>query len=354
MIRKIRIFVITFLLTLSGLAIANDFFNPSGVPTTGAALSSATIRNEFSAIGAGFDKLPALSGNGNKVVTVNSGGTALTATAATALSGMVIGTNIQAWDADLDAIAGLTSAANKLPYFTGSGTAAVTDFTASGRSLVGLTIAAKGDIYAGSAAATAAIVTVGADGKVLTADSSQAAGVKWDLAVPAGAMLDYAGTSAPTGWLLCDGSAVSRSTYSALFSAIGTTWGAGDGSTTFNVPDFRRRVAVGSGGSGSATLGNAVGNTGGAETHTLTTAQIPSHTHTGTTSSDGAHTHTISGAENVAAGTHSAQTPNSGANQITTSSSGAHTHTFTSDATGGGGSHNIMQPSAVVLKIVKY
>jgi hypothetical protein len=87
----------------------NDYFNASGVPSTGAALNSATMRGEFSSIGAGFDKLPTLTGNGNKVVTVNAGGTALTATTATALSGMTIGTNIQAWDADLDAVAALSS-----------------------------------------------------------------------------------------------------------------------------------------------------------------------------------------------------------------------------------------------------
>jgi len=57
--------------------------------------------------------------------------------------------------------------------------------------------------------------------------------------LPAGMVAPYAGSSAPTGWLLCDGSPVSRSTYAALFAAIGTTYGSGDGSTTFNVPDTR-------------------------------------------------------------------------------------------------------------------
>lgn len=57
----------------------------------------------------------------------------------------------------------------------------------------------------------------------------------------------YAGSSAPTGWLVCDGSAVSRTTYSALFALIGTTYGAGNGSTTFNVPDLRARMPIGIG-----------------------------------------------------------------------------------------------------------
>lgn len=66
--------------------------------------------------------------------------------------------------------------------------------------------------------------------------------------LPAGiGPLPYAGSSIPTGWLECDGSAVSRTTYAALFAAISTTWGAGDGSTTFNLPDFRDRVPIGAG-----------------------------------------------------------------------------------------------------------
>lgn len=70
---------------------------------------------------------------------------------------------------------------------------------------------------------------------------------------PAGAMSIYAGSSAPDGWLLCDGSAVNRETYSTLFAVIGTTYGSGDGSTTFNVPDMRGMFPRGTGTHGSAT-----------------------------------------------------------------------------------------------------
>ena len=66
-------------------------------------------------------------------------------------------------------------------------------------------------------------------------------------ACPIGTPCAFAGSVVPDTFLLCDGSAVSRATYSDLFSAIGITWGAGDGSTTFNVPDFRGRVLVGAG-----------------------------------------------------------------------------------------------------------
>ena len=74
---------------------------------------------------------------------------------------------------------------------------------------------------------------------------------------------------------MADGSAVSRSTYASLYAAIGTTYGAGDGSTTFNLPDLRGRVAVGKNGGTFGTLGA----TGGAETHTLTIGQMPKHNH---------------------------------------------------------------------------
>lgn len=101
-------------------------------------------------------------------------------------------------------------------------------------------------------------------------------------AIPAGTVLDFAGTAAPAGFLNCDGSAVSRTTYSNLFAAVGTTWGVGDGSTTFNLPGLSRRVTMGSGGTGTGTIGNAVGNTGGSETHTMTLGELVAHNHTGT------------------------------------------------------------------------
>lgn len=105
--------------------------------------------------------------------------------------------------------------------------------------------------------------------------------------VPAGVVQLFAGSSTPTGWLLCAGQTVSRTTYADLFAVIGATYGAGDGSTTFTLPDLRGRVAAGKddmGGTaanrmttaGSGVNGAALGATGGAETHTLSTGQLPS------------------------------------------------------------------------------
>ena len=88
-----------------------------------------------------------------------------------------------------------------------------------------------------------------------------------------GSIVMFAGSTAPQGWLLCDGSAVSRSTYSALFDVIGTNYGEGDESTTFNLPDLTGRVAIGS------SLNHPSTSTGGEETHVLTSQEIPSHSH---------------------------------------------------------------------------
>ena len=100
-------------------------------------------------------------------------------------------------------------------------------------------------------------------------------------AVPTGGIIEYGAASAPTGFLLCDGSLVSRATFAALFAVISTTYGAGDGMTTFAVPDKRGRYAMGVAASGT---GNTLGATFGAIDHTHTG---PSHTHTATVTRDG-------------------------------------------------------------------
>ena len=101
---------------------------------------------------------------------------------------------------------------------------------------------------------------------------------------PAGMIQIFAGATSPSGWLLCDGSEVSRSAYSDLFNVIGITYGQGDGSTTFNLPDLRGRVPVGKddmGGNAANVVGGAdtLGNSGGEETHILTVDEMPSHSH---------------------------------------------------------------------------
>ena len=95
---------------------------------------------------------------------------------------------------------------------------------------------------------------------------------------PIGTVVCYAGAAAPSGWLLCNGDAVSRTTYASLYSAIGTTFGPGNGTTTFNVPDARGRATVGVG-TGAGLTARTLAATGGAETHALSEAELASHDH---------------------------------------------------------------------------
>ena len=129
--------------------------------------------------------------------------------------------------------------------------------------------------------------------------------------VPTGSVLSYITTSPPTGWFICDGSSKLRTTYSSLFSVIGTTFGSVDG-THFNVPDLRGRTAIGSG-QGAGLTNRIIGISGGEETHTLITAELPSHGH-GIT--DGGHSHTVT---------------DPGHNHTVTDPGHAHTQTTTND-----------------------
>jgi len=105
------------------------------------------------------------------------------------------------------------------------------------------------------------------------------------VAPPVGSNTMYGGSSAPSGWFYCNGQAVSRSIQSNLFNAIGTTFGNGDGSTTFNLPDLRDRFPLGDNSNGGAdasrvdNFSTGLGDTGGADEHQLTEAEMPSHSH---------------------------------------------------------------------------
>lgn len=178
-------------------------------------------------------------------------------------------------------------------------------------------------------------------------------------AMPSGTTVPYAGITAPSGWLLCYGQAVSRSTYSDLFSAIGTTYGSGDGSTTFNIPDMRGRAAIGRddmGGAaasrittgGSGINGATLGASGGAETHTLTTAQLASHSH-GVT--DPTHRHTRGIFSNAVANLTAGSSPYA-IGDSTTNTDYAATGISIQSA-GSGSAHQNTQPSLILNYIIK-
>lgn len=166
-------------------------------------------------------------------------------------------------------------------------------------------------------------------------------------ASPTGALMMYAGATAPTGWLLCYGQAISRSTYARLFTAISTAYGTGDGSTTFNVPDLRGRLPLGKdnmGGSSAdrvtATQADNLGQGSGAETHTLAASEIPAHTHD---------QHVINNSTLAKVGTGSG-----GANyEYGYTGSNGTVNVTTASNTGGGGAHNNMPPYQTVNYIIK-
>jgi len=216
-------------------------------------------------------------------------------------------------------------------------------------------------------------------GQVLTAAQMNALEAA---TAPVGGIMAYAASTAPTGWLLCDGTAVSRTTYAALFTAISTTYGAGNGSTTFNLPNLKGKVPVGR--DSADTAFDVLGETGGAKTHTLTSGQMPVHTHTQNahTHTQDAHTH-VQNAHNhtQASHNHSYQiqntTANNGAGVAIPAGDNAGTTgsatpiinnttavnqnatatnqntTAVNNNTGNGEAHNILQPYLVLNFIIK-
>ena len=132
----------------------------------------------------------------------------------------------------------------------------------------------------------------------------------------------HAGAAVEAGWLPCDGRAVRRNLYGALYAAIGTGWGAGDGATTFNLPDYSDRMILGA----SAT--RPVGTSGGAATHTLTVAEMPAHRH--------------------GIGTPRNRSIRQGTANILPGAGAA-----LSSSTGGGRPHNNMPPFAAALVVIK-
>ncbi len=253
--------VLLSLLFVGGMvsvARSNDFYTHGSFPSPGSPATSASMRAELDLIAAGFGKLPTFGGNANKPVLINGAETGLTVAGGT----LSLGGNL--------AISG----------------AFATTLTVTGTTT--LTLPTTGTLATLAGAETLTNKTI----------------IGFP---PSGTIVEFAGSSAPTGWLFCDGSAVSRTTYAALFTTIGTIYGAGDGSTTFNVPDLRNRTIIGAG------LTYAVGNTGGTTTVALNANNLAGHTHTFTSGGASAdHTHSFSGNTGGQSADHSHFVPGNG------------------------------------------
>ena len=291
--------------------------------------------NIFSYLSAGVDTYKANSITGDALISslaITSSGN-MTFSGTTNISGTLQlgGTAITSSAAELNLVDGLTSSASELNILDGAtlNTAELnyvdgvtsniqTQINALGGATGSTSIITLGTITTGGWAATAIPVAYGGTGSTTAANARTALGLAIssdvqaynvntttlgsDIALasevsgtlpianggtgstttilPAGIIQMYGGTSAPTGWLACDGSAVNRTTYADLFTAISTTYGVGNGSTTFNLPNFTSKMP----------RGNTAGTGGGADTFSLTIAEanLPSHTHTGPS-----HTHTV-------------------------------------------------------------
>lgn len=365
----------------------------------GAQAASAALTS-IAALTTSADKLPyTTAADTYAVTTLTSFGRSLIddadATAARSTLGVVIGTNVQAYDAGLASIAGLTTAADRMIYTTAADTYAVATLTSFARtilddadataaratlgvtigsqvqaydaglaSIAGLTTAADRMIYT-TAADTYAVATLTSFARTLLDDTSNtAARTTLDvyskaevdslasMALPPGAIIHTARNATPAGFLRCNGAAVSRTTYADLFGAIGTTYGAGDGSTTFNVPDLRGEFIRGWADGGTVDSGRVFGSKQAEdiESHlhtvnppsTATSSDTHSHTYSGSTNTTGAHTHTAPSTTSGGVGNGRVLEGNATENStVSINSAGDHAHTYSGTTSSDTHSHTV-------------
>jgi microcystin-dependent protein len=157
--------------------------------------------------------------------------------------------------------------------------------------------------------------------------------------IPAGTIIQSAAINVPNGWLDCNGQSLVRAAQPNLFAAIGYTYG-GSGAN-FNLPDMRGRIGIGAG-SGAGLTSRALGSSGGAETHTLTTGEMPSHSHQ------------LDRPSNPDAGAYDIDDAHAGTSSACTTDRTLLPTGFNTYSTGGDGAHNNMQPFLVVRYFIKY
>jgi len=239
----------------------------------------------------------------------------------------------------------------------------------------GATTLTANNVILGNGTSAPTFVAPSTSGNLLTSNGTTWASTAPAAQMPTGALMPYAGATAPTGYLLCDGSSVSSTSYLALHAVISNTYGGtaytGAGALSFNLPDLRGRLPMGAGTgtglnasgtgapSGTAQTGRTRGQWLGEETHLLTTTEMPSHSHNGATGNAGSHTHTLNKEVLTYLGTGGSRyDPYPGsvwtggiAAGLTLSTQADHSHTI--PANGGDGRHAIIPPVVVLNYIIK-
>lgn len=311
--------------------------------------------------------------NGKSIVTTSNGNIVLAPNGTGDVQ--VDADTLRVGDADANATI-TTNGTGDLTLNTNSGTNSGTiviadgangDITITPNGTGKFTITGSNIVFEGATAddheTTFAVTDPTADRTITFPDASGTVALSDDIssAVPAGTVFPTARahTNLPSGFLLCAGQAVSRSTYATLFAAIGTIYGAGDGSSTFTLPDLRGRVVAGKDDMNAESVtsadrltnqtgglnGDTLGATGGSETHTLTTAQLAAHTHgAGSYVASFTRLGTNSGENTIARPAN-----NDGENVQTTT----YTVTGNSGSAGSGSAHNNVQPTIILNYMIK-
>lgn len=205
---------------------------------------------------------------------------------------------------------------------------------------------------------TGTIVTpvgIGADGNIVKDGTGGTP--ESPSSVPIGGTIDWFGqiNAIPVSYRELNGQALSRSVYSSLFAILGTTYGSGDGSTTFNLPNTKGRQVTGY--DPNDTQFSTIGQTGGSKTAALSNANNGPHSHTGTTSTNGNHSHSVSSVVQVV-GSSTLGLTNGPFERIsygnpTTSTNGSHNHSFTTSSSGSGTPFSILDPYITGVKIMR-
>ena len=256
-------------------------------------------------------------------------------------------------------------------FSAGTITATLTGTASTATNLAG---GGAGQLPYQSGSGTTAMLAAGTSGQVLQSNGTSAPSWVASPSVPVGSLFQYAGSSAPSGYLLCQGQSVSSTTYLALHAVISNTYGGsaytGGSGLNFNLPDLRGRFPMGAGTgtglnssgtgapSGTAQTARTAGQWGGEETNLLTTNEMPSHNHNGATGNAGSHSHTPPGGSLGTANIVGHNLAVSGGSQWSFTNSATitntvadHSHSISSQ--GGGARHNNVPPFVVLNFIIK-